>query len=259
MKVQLTILAALACAASARSQHMDVLIARESSAIQRLVTGDTVTNGVGARVFGVDFGEEPGFPHSAGDPGYNAIANPIGGAALPGGTALGFNFKAMTIGSSTSNLMYWNGQGSTVQFAPVSAGYSFTATRFPPGAFATASVDGGSSDVAGFTIATTDSSGLFHRHLEFDLNLTGGDPAPGIYLVAQEFTMAGMQSSDPVYLVFNLGMDETIHDNAVEWVQLNLAPIPEPGGLLAAGALAIAAGAFRRMRRREFPAADGGC
>lgn len=239
-------------ATDAKAQHIDILVARDATGTKLVSGAADISNGnytVGPRVFGADFGEDPMLPHLGSDPGYNAVANPTGGIALPGSTPLSFGFKTITIGSTTSNLFFWDGTGA-VNFTAVPAGYSFTASK--SGGFSS-TVTGTATNVAGFNINTTGSNGFLHKHLDFQIDGNGGNPADGIYLVSQQFHMSGMVSSDPIFLVFNHGLDEMIHDNAVEWTQTNLAPVPEPGSVLLVALLGIAPWVRRSMKTHREP------
>jgi hypothetical protein len=243
---KLLLLAVLLVPGFAQAQHVDILAALNPAGTQ-LVSGTAAlssgTYTVGQSVFGAEFGEDPGLPFLASEPGYNAVSNPTGGLPLPDDAALNFNFKAMSIAANTSNLYYWDGSGA-VNFTPAT-GQSFTASK--AGGFS-ATVSGEANDIAGFTINATDLNGFIHRHLDFQLNGPGGnDPAVGIYLVAQEFTMPGLSApgvlnSEPFFLVFNNSADEMVHDAAVDWVTTNLAVVPEPAGLALLGLAVL----FRR-------------
>jgi hypothetical protein len=245
-------IASFAFLGSVSAQHVDILIARDASGT-KLVTGSAdLVNGnytVGQQVFEAEFGEDPQLPQLASDPGFNAVANPTGGTALLGSTPLGFRFSAATIGSTTSNLFYWDGVGD-VNFTAAPAGHAFTASR--AGGFS-ASADGSAFDVAGFTIATTGSDGFVHRHLDFELSSTAGTPADGIYLLAPVFTMVGVADSDKTWFVFNHGLDEPEHEASVEWVELNLVPVPEPGCVLLFAAAAMVPVGRRFLRRSSVP------
>jgi hypothetical protein len=239
------ILAGLLAATHAPAQHFDILAARDAN--NRIVTGSADFDGgvftVGPRVFAADFNTLV-----TDEPGYNAASNPTGGFALPGNTPLSFDFKAMTIGAATSNLMYWDGVGA-VNFAPVSVGQTLSLIKTVDGG-ASATVSGTAFDVAGYEIQTSSASGVIHRHLDFQL---GGTATPnGIYLVAQQFRMTGLQNSDSFYIVFNSGMAEAIHDNAVDWVNINFVPVPEPAGVMIVAAFA-ALGMRRIARLRRKP------
>lgn len=236
IRTSFALAAALLTATSIRAQHFDILAARDLTGT-RLVSGSAdlgaSTFTVGPRVFAADF-----VGTATDEPGYNAVAAPTGGLALPGSAALNFDFKAMTIGASTSNLMYWNGVGG-VNFAPVVGGQTLSATL----GGSSATVTGTAADVTGFTINTTGAAGTLHQHMD-GFSLGGGSTPDGIYLVGQQFRMTGLANSDTFYLVFNKGMTEAVHDSASTWVTDNLAPVPEPAGLFA-----LAAGAALGLRR----------
>lgn len=114
-------------------------------------------------------------------------------------------------------------------------------------------------DYAGQTILTpeTDSvvdgfeflyaGGDFDEHPDYSLV----DAAVGVYLWEIRFTAtaptgAALDTTGSLYVVFNYGVDEEIHDEAIEWVKANL---PAPGtGPAVLGALALAS---RRRRWAE--------
>jgi len=232
----------------ASAQHVDMLFARDTGGTQ-LVTGtaDFGNNNytVGARVFEGEF--DPAFLSS--DPGFNAVAQAslTGGLALPGNTALRFNILPTTIGSTTSNLFFWNGTGA-VNFQGVAAGYSLEVSK--AGGFS-AIADGTGNQITGFNINDTSSTGFIHKHLDFALDDgTAGDPAAGIYLLALEATMTGLADSDPFFIVFATdGTAESVHESAVEWVNENLTSgVPEPSTYLLVG-LPLLAFAIRRYGR----------
>jgi len=170
------------------------------------------------RVFGAELGEDPLFPFSAFEPGFQALAGP-----LTAGMTWSFNI--------TSPLGQWNGNGfdlpdetMRLDFGPATA---TTGAGFVPG-----------FSFNGF------SDGLIHEHFDFTL-LPGavGDPDAGIFLLALEFSgvngATSYAASDPVYLVFNLGQSEEDHEAAIEWVQGNLVPAPGALSLLALSVLSI--------------------
>lgn len=202
------------------------------------------------RVFGYDFGENTDDPFFTQDPGFNSAS----GSGLTAGSSLSF--------SLLGSLGYWNGTGG-VSFSPVTTGETF-ALNF--GA-QTRTVAGSSTPQAGFAIQTIGAGGTVHRHLNAFLNGPDGNTLPagagswgagdgvqaanGVYLFAIQLSQdpaGGIAPSDPIYLAFNNGLTEELHDQAIEWINANL--VPEPGTLCL---LAIAAGlGFGRRRRHRL-------
>lgn len=205
--------------------------------------GTTQTN---LRVFGFDFAENPDDPFFAQDPGFNAPT----GSGLPVSSQLAFNLPGGSF--------YWSGNAN-VAFSPVATGESLVLNF---GA-STRTITGANAAQSGFNIQTIGPGGAVHRHLNAFLNGPDGNSIPagpgswgtgdsiqaadGIYLFSMELFVtpaAGIVGSDPIYVVFNNGLDEASHDLAIEWVSANL--VPELGN-----ALAIAAPAMLLLRRRS--------
>ena len=96
----------------------------------------------------------------------------------------------------------------------------------------------------GGVLGQADGIGDFHSHLDFQLS---NGSAVGAYALLVELSTnrSGVSKSDPFYIVFGYGIDETQHGDAVA----KFAGVPEPGaiGLLTAGALA----GLVRLRRRS--------
>jgi hypothetical protein len=218
--------------------HEDVLPYGVGS---KIVTGghDDVlgTNNITQRVFGYDFGEDPSDPYIIGDPGFNNGAFAIGlfpnDGLLPAGFTLGLNVL--------TNLQYWNGTGA-VSFAPSAAGVDFGLTRGSN----TLHISGTGLSGVTPTIGSTGGIGRLHVHTSSALKFTDGtnplapNAPDGVYLFGLEMTLSGsgLANSDPIYFVFNNGVSEEIHDEAIDWVQNNLV-VPEPATwvLLALGLL----------------------
>jgi hypothetical protein len=99
----------------------------------------------------------------------------------------------------------------------------------------------------GGVIGQADALGDFHSHLDFQLS-TGSSFGAYALLVEMSSNRATIGNSDPFYIVFGYGIDETQHGEAVA----KFAGVPEPGaiGLLTSGAIAALTG-FRRRTRRE--------
>ncbi len=176
----------------------------------------------GERVFGADmaisgtnwFADEPGIF--------------IEEASLPDNTQVSFTV--------TQSLMYWDGTGAvsfslsaeamTLGFGPSSVSTSFD-----------------NSPVAGFSINyDADAVGGFDEHMDYTID---GSAASGIYLLANTFSLSGAADSDVIFTVFNAGLDEEIHDAALDYAENVLVPAPGAVGLIAVAGL----GAMSRRRK----------
>lgn len=189
------------------------------------------------RVFGYDFGEDASDPFFAQDPGFNAGA----GSGLPAGSQLRFNLL--------SSLLYWDGSGAVAFTAPATDNLSFSFGAN------TRTATGGSGAQAGFALQTINTDGSVHRHLNAFLNGSDGNAVPasidgieaaaGIYALAFELTSSdsSIGAGAPFYVVFNSGLDENAHDDAIDFVASTL--VPEP---TSAAMLALAGCATRRRR-----------
>ena len=215
--VTLSLLAAAALTGAAHADeggHLDMWIT--GSPGQSLVTGgwDHETGEVvnaSQRVFEAELGADPSFPFSGDEPG------------------IGSNLVGATLTMKLSpTLGAWNGSGFDFSTSALTASY---------GGQSASTGSGGS-----FNFLVT--SGL-DLHPEYTLlGEIGSDPAPGIYLAAFTLESAGFATSETFWIAFNLGLDETEHEAAAEWVESNLVPAP--------GAIALLALAgFGRGRRRR--------
>ena len=129
----------------------------------------------------------------------------------------------MTTVGVTSNLLYWDGQGTLpgdVEFGPVpQAGVTMTlyGRNFEP-----ATVDGAAEMVRGKTINQTIAPGSplrLHGHRFFVLDdgdgLESTVPPVGVYLVALQLRMEGFIASDPFFVAFGIpGTSLTALDSA---------------------------------------------
>jgi hypothetical protein len=68
-----------------------------------------------------------------------------------------------------------------------------------------------------------------------------------VYAFATTFSVAGLTDSDPVYWVLAAGVDEAVHEAAVDYIATSTGIVPEPSSLLLAGSSAI----FILLRRRS--------
>ena len=175
----------------------------------------------GERVFGADmfisgsnwFADEPGIF--------------IEEASLPDNTQVSFTL--------TSQLLYWDGTGS-VSFSNASHVMNL---GFGPASVSTGP-DG--TPIAGFSLNyDANFAGGFDEHFDYTID---GSAAAGIYLLQNTFSLSGAADSDVIFTVFNAGLSEDIHDEAIDYVENVLVPAPAGLALLSIGGLA----ATRRRR-----------
>jgi hypothetical protein len=218
----LLLLAILAPVDFATAQDFDVLVQQSAG---KLVTGfvdfDNGSYNIGPRIFTSRFSST----FVSNNPGVNSVANtstnlPPGTSALPGNTQLHWDFLPMSVGAVKSNLLYWNGSG------PV----SFSSTPASPyrlslsGVSETAWADGSSQLITGANFRTTPTSGAFHTHRFFTLddgdNNGATTPQAGVYLIAMQWRMAGLTTSDPFYVAFGtLGLPTSVLEtNVAPWL-----------------------------------------
>ena len=165
------------------------------------------------RVFEAEFGEDPEFPWAIDEPGIGGVAADLG---LPVGASLTMNML--------SGLGVWNGNGFDV---------TNSTTMFVD--YGPTSMNSGSGGQIDFLI-TED----YDLHPVYSIQDTAD---VGSYLLEFTFSMEGFESSDSMWIVFNLGLDEEDYEASVEWVEGNL--VPAPAALPALG-LAFMAGRRRR-------------
>lgn len=228
---------------TALAQHVDIRPYVESGQIRTAGFVDATSTVLpDMRVFGSDFGEDPGNPYFTQDPGFNAAA----GSGLPAGSQLLFNIVGAAGLGLSANLSYWDGTGA-VSFSPTPADETLML------AFGSQSrvVDDSTSFVSGFSLQTVTATGSTHRHLNATLNGVGGDPTAGIYLLPLELQSsdASLEKSLPFFVVYNNGLDEEIHDLAIDWVQENLVNVPEPSSFLLLATVTSGAGLMMRHRQ----------
>jgi hypothetical protein len=197
-------------------------------------------------VFGLEFGDSnPAFPHWTNSPGINADpatyfdadgnTHSITGTNLPAGTSL-----SLTI---TSDLQYFN--GST--FSAVAGSEVLSIHAGPSSRVASA----GTGVLAPLTL--DNSADQIHLHLDSFLwgsadelaNQTASSATPGIYLLTAilQSSSPTIGPSDTIYLVYNFNADESLHDQAIEYIHSTL--IPEP-------AISLLPLAFLLRRRRNI-------
>jgi hypothetical protein len=217
--------AQLATPAVSRALHFDYLV--EQNASGQLVTGtNDFDNGnaltLPVRVFYRDLDYLPDGTSFGSDPGYSAVSSvnvPDGYLALPPSTGLFFDMMAVSIGGqSVSNLWYWNGQGD-VNFQPA-VGETFTLSVGNN----SVSVDGSAAGVTGLKLQNTSSTGSAHFHPSYHLTSTlGGVPTEGVYMIAQEVRMPGLENSIPYYTLFVTNtITNAAYSDAQNWAKADL-------------------------------------
>lgn len=247
----------------ARAHEGDIGIAIEDGAIriggiEQGPGGEEVFDADGPAVFGAELGELGGLDGAEGVeptvlanlPELSYITNEPGFDAEPGtfpATVGGSEALTLTI---RNHLMAWTGS----DFAPTGAVGS--ATESMQLSFFALQARTDNPAERSLTIPVQDDGG-WHKHVlfalfpnEYQTGYTAGDPIAdaGIYLLELELSanFGDLPPSDPLWIVFNFGMDEASHDAAIGFVESNLAGIPEPGS-----AVLLIAGAAMLMRRRR--------
>lgn len=210
----LALAATSASVAGVKEPHADIFVQSLNGTLFTSgwdhATGEIISPDM--RVFEGEFGIDPAFPFSTDEPGISS--NLIG-------TTLTMNLLA--------GLSVWNGNGFDSTSAFLLASYG------GQDAFSTT---GGS-----FSFLVSEGLDL---HPEYTVLGSGStDPSNGIYLAAFTISSANHADSEPLYVVFNLGMSELDHEAATGWVESNI--VPAPGAL----ALIGAAGLMRRRRRSD--------
>ena len=164
------------------------------------------------RVFEAHFGEDPSFPFSIDEPG-------IGGAAAD----VGFNEGEVLGLQLASGIGVWNGAGFDAAVTSISIDYG------------PQSINSSSGGVLDFLIADD-----YDYHPIFSID---SGAANGSYLLEFTAAMDGYGTSESFWIVFNLGLDDEVFEESVEWVEGNLVPAP---GVLAMLSIAGLAGRRRR-------------
>lgn len=176
-----------------------------------------VINDIGERVFAAEM-SLVGSNWFADEPGIFIAAN-----SMPDGVGVGFVLEAA--------LRRWDGTGG-VDFSSIPS--QAMTLEFGPLSVATAAADG---DVAGFSIAYDASSPTgFDEHFDFLLDAATGE---GIYLLQMRFTVDGFTDSLSTWTVFNAGLDEELHETAIEYVESTYVPAPGALAMLAAGLVGV--------------------
>ncbi len=196
-------------------------------------TSTFITN---VRVFHYSFDDSDN-PFFTQDPGFH----PLSGSGLPTGTTITASLNAP--------LTYWNGAGA-VNFAGLPNGETLKLQKGTPFLTVGSTIPPGT-----LTISTVDASGEFDEHLESTLIGSGAaNPTDGIYLTSLILhgSTPGAGDSQPMFLVYNNGMDDQAEIAAVTAVRdafaagSNLAGVPEPSSVALVSAIGLCLLAGRR-------------
>ena len=186
-----------------KEEHFDIWVRVVGDSI---VTGSITEGDPGEpvsereRIFGAELGEDPAFPFSAVEPGFQILAG-----KQTAGAIFAFDF--------TGPVLRWTGSG----FAP---GGESMQLGFGP-----AEAISGAGPVSGFAFAT-EPDGSLHDHFDYTLlGPGGGEPAEGIYVLPIAFRgeSPALAASATCFIVFNLGRPEEDHEAAEEQARLLLA------------------------------------
>jgi hypothetical protein len=253
--------------AAVNAGHYDIVpYATGTGSATALVTGghddlgDLPTQ-QGLTVFGYDFGETD--PYFAGDPGFNNSSAFTTGVfpnngRLPSGSLLLGVFSGYY-----GSLRYWDGSGNP-NFVLVSGGIEINLNKGSSNLRVGATTTSGSLTIASI-LSSGASAGRVHTHLQSSIGAGGagssfatlGAPA-GLYAFGTTLSVGGLVS-DPIYLVFNQGMTEAVHDEGIDFYTTQIVPVPEPSTtvLAAIGATVILYAARPRRRRASSPPTGG--
>ncbi len=194
------------------AQHSDVEVAIEDGAVE-----------VHQRVTEGEFGSELNPANTTDDPGFapEGAEDPIPTTTFVAGQQLAF--ETVDLGSSGLNLWYWDGVGTP--------GFGASPHDLNIARTAAGSIDLSAGN-GGFTMFAADSQGFFDEHLEYTLD----DPSPseGVYVFGMTLSSPNaspaVEPSHPVFFVMaSQGLDEMIHEAAVDYITTTL--VPEPAGV----------------------------
>ncbi|MGA1393841.1 MAG: hypothetical protein ACO38W_11870 [Phycisphaerales bacterium] len=183
--------------------HLDIWVRVVDDAI---VTGSITEGDPGEpisereRIFGAELGEDPVFPFSAVEPGFQILAG-----KQTAGATFAFDF--------TGPVLRWTGEG-----------FGFAGDSMLLG-FGPAEAISDAGAAPGFAFATG-PDGALHDHFDYTLiGPDGADPTEGIYVLQIAFRGESpvRAASEPCFVVFNLGLPDEEHELAERQVRWLLA------------------------------------
>ncbi len=232
--------AVLSCSA----QHADVLTQTSSG---KIVIGaadyDLGTWTIGQKVFQRQLLSN----FRANDPGFTSLAtgNPLLPQNVDGFPSMHnvfFDLLPMRIGSTRSNVFYWNGadsggDGLSLQDVLFTLPASGTTWNIFDDGFNLFTANATETLVTGGLLQKTSSdtnpgdgidTGTLHTHLTIRIDDGDGNtltnPAQGVYLVAMRLRSPGFENSDPFLFVHrSSALSNQTRDLAAEWANLNYA------------------------------------
>jgi len=231
--------------------------------VPKIVSGQVATaghdDGAGIdvndlRVGGYDFGETAGDPYNIGDPGFNSL----GATSFAAGTQL--RLRGLPVDGKF--LRYWDGTGSP-SFGAAPAGVTLDLAGSPTRlvTFSDSALTYIPASTPSLLIGSFSANGSIHVHVTSSIYAGGlqvADSVPeGAYLISFDLfnpasdgiTSTGVTASDPLFIVYNNGLSEELHDEAIEQVQAT--PVPEPAAI---SSLLLGAAALLRRGRRTAAA-----
>ena len=137
--------------------------------------------------------------HGVSSPGFFAGGDTV---LLPSAD-LSFTVPAVTgpVSPDTPrSALYWDGLGD-VAFADLPANHTLQVRL---SRFVNTTVDGGAVDATGFILDRTSAAGSIHKHVSYLVQgPSASAPVDGLYLLPMQLHMAGLESSDTFFLLFN--------------------------------------------------------
>ena len=183
-----------------------------------------------------DFWGVPQGLYAGNDPGLrqSGLNPPSGYAALPGEMIIDISFVPIHVpGVAAGNLLFWDGNGSEVEFAPLPAGHVLFVEDAANVDF---SMHGDHERVEGPKGGITDTSGGVHEHLEFLLENNGSAPADGYYATGWIFDGDGVEPSRLTAIVFSTpGLPATMDTLIDDWLTSHIDQITMAGDFNADG------------------------